>query len=372
MTTSKNKFKYILLYFAIIILAIFQFVLHRDIVFMMDDNWYSTNLVTGQPLSGLADVYHSQIWHFHNWGGRVITHGLLQILLMGGELLCDIANLLCTLLLAFLICRIAGKRQPYWFLIAFSLIIFLNPNIKMSMFWQSGSVNYVYSSTWILLYLGIFLAHMCSPESKHFPLINFYMPLLGLITGWSNENMGPSGFIFSLLVIFCLIKIQNKKPPLWMITGSLFCLLGSILVILAPGNFVRVSCIPETSFGQTLYERMLSMLCAGTDFLFPTVLILVSLLLVNVVFFEYKIQTHEILLLIHAVLSYGAMVLSPHYPDRSTFGTMIVCIILIIPLLDNLLNHCKNKKQCSHIFALIFWSYAIYKVLFEIYIMQSI
>ena len=36
------------------------------------------------------------------------------------------------------------------------------------------------------------------------------------------------------------------------------------------------------------------------------------------------------LLLLCALLSWGAMVLSPHYPDRATFGTMVMisCVIL--------------------------------------------
>ena len=56
-----------------------------SVPFMMDDIWYSTNLATGNTLSGLGDVIESQVWHYLNWGGRSITHAFLQLSLMCGE-----------------------------------------------------------------------------------------------------------------------------------------------------------------------------------------------------------------------------------------------------------------------------------------------
>ena len=69
----------------IVILAVAEWFGHRRITFMMDDEWYGTNLVTNQPLRGLSDIIESQIWHFRNWGGRCMTHGILQLTLMSGE-----------------------------------------------------------------------------------------------------------------------------------------------------------------------------------------------------------------------------------------------------------------------------------------------
>ena len=55
--------------------------------------------------------------------------------------------------------------------------------------------------------------------------------------GWSNENMGPTVLILSLVVM--LSAAENKKIPVWMYLGNISCLAGSILMIVAPGNFVR-------------------------------------------------------------------------------------------------------------------------------------
>ncbi len=368
MKPRKEKLSTVFIIIAITILAIAEFILHREVIFMMDDNWYSTNLATGNPLHSISDVVESQRWHFLNWGGRIITHGLLQLTLMMGELFCDFLNLIMTFLLTHIMCIIANRRTLFSFFTGFTLIIALNANMKMSMFWQSGAANYIYSSVWILFFLWVYLRHIQAPDQTDLTLVNLWLPFLGLITGWSNENMGPASFVLTIIVILYTHIVQKGKVPLWMITGSFFCLLGSAFVILAPGNFVRVSCLPEESFFQTLYNRILSMLCAGTEYLFGSALFLVVLVLVYTVYFKEKLQPFHWMLLIHAILSYGAMVLSPHYPDRATFGTMVVCIILIISILSDIFEKKQPMRKFVYVFMSFIWIYSLYAILREIYL----
>ncbi len=351
----------------VLLLIIAEFVLHRKITFMMDDNWYSTNLATDRPLSGISDVLESQIWHFFNWGGRVITHGILQLTLMAGELFCDILNVLMTLLLTWMICVLAKQKHPFWFLTGFTMLTALNANIKMSMYWQSGTANYVYATTWILVFLWVYLRQVQTPDAQPLPLVNLWLPVLGLITGWSNENMGPASFVIAVATMVYLKKGLQQKLPVWSITGALFCLLGSCLVILAPGNFVRVSNMDEVSLGETLYNRLLSMLCAGTDFLFATALLLVMLLFIYTIILKERLQPVHWMLLAHAILSYGAMVLSPHYPDRATFGTMAVCIVLMISLMADIIHKHEQWRKPLFLTTACLWCYAMYIVLQEIY-----
>ena len=180
--------------------------------------------------------------------------------------------------------------------------------------------------------------------------------------------MGPSSFVISVMAILYIRIVQKRKLSLWMLSGAFFCLIGSALVILAPGNFVRVSHLPEESFFQTLYNRLLSMLCAGTDYLFGTVLFLVLLLLIYTIYLKEKLQPLHWFLLIHAILSYGAMVLSPHYPDRATFGTMAVCIILIVSILSDILEKCQHFRKYIYLFMNLLWIYSLYTILREIYL----
>ena len=81
------------------VLLLVMFVTHRAIPFMMDDLWYSTMLSDDTPITSISDIVKSQIWHYNNWGGRSMTHGILQLTLLAGELAADVLNIVFTLLL---------------------------------------------------------------------------------------------------------------------------------------------------------------------------------------------------------------------------------------------------------------------------------
>ena len=63
------------------------------------------------------------------------------------------------------------------------------------------------------------------------------MFLLGVISGWTNENTA-----FGLIVITLLSTIFNKgkeKLPKYKISGLIGTIAGFIIMIAAPGNYVR-------------------------------------------------------------------------------------------------------------------------------------
>ena len=231
----------------ILILAAAEWLCHRRVPFMMDDLWYATNLKTDQPLQGLGDILESQLWHFMNWGGRCVTHGILQMTLMSGEFAADILNMAATFLLGWMVCVTAGWRKPFCFLCASSLIVALNANVKMSMFWQAGAANYLYITVFILLFVWCYLRELPdeggflsgspspggsspgssfsdgkAPEGKRLPGITLWIIPLGILAGWSNENMGPAVWVLSLAVILLGIR-EGRKARLWMVLGSLAC-----------------------------------------------------------------------------------------------------------------------------------------------------
>ena len=107
---------------------------HRAVVFTMDDEWYSTKLYDTAPVTGLWDIVKSQIWHYNNWGGRSIAHGILQLTLMAGQWAADLLNVAVTVLLGVLMCRVAGQRGLWAFLAALSMVLGLNADWRMTMF----------------------------------------------------------------------------------------------------------------------------------------------------------------------------------------------------------------------------------------------
>lgn len=316
-----------------ILLVISVFIIyltHKAIPFMMDDLWYSTLLSEETPIASFSDIVRSQIWHYFNWGGRSMTHGILQMILLAGEQVADILNVAVTLLLAGAICLVSENRTLPAFFAAFGMMFGLNANWKMSMFWQSGAANYLYITVFILLFAHCYLRELPdegTPKTLH--LITFWIIPLGILTGWSNENMGPSLWILSLAVIFLTWR-EKHTLKLWMLLGNVSCLAGSMLCILAPGNFIRSAQSGEAQLGflWRLFLRCYAESKGALEFLFPTLLVLFLLCILH----GPKPDIKNKLLLFTALLSWGAFLLSPHYPDRASFGTMILCICVILSL----------------------------------------
>lgn len=342
-----------------------MYMTHRKVPFMMDDLWYSTMLSDDSPITSLGDIIKSQIWHYHNWGGRSMAHGILQFTLLAGEQTADILNVGATLLLAWVVCMTAGQKKLPFFPAAMGMTLGLNANWKMSMFWQAGAANYLYMTVFILLYVFCYLRELSDDgevlNTKPLPGITFWMIPLGILTGWSNENMGPAVWILSLLVILDNLKKKKRIAP-WMLLGSLFCLFGSIMLIAAPGNFVRSSEAGDSQYGLLwrCYLRMYAESKALLEYLFPVLLVLGLVLIVGRCALKISLGRRNAALLFTALMSWGAMILSPHYPDRAAFGTMLLLICVILSMAGKIVQQRQDLSLPLFCGAVLVWLRGMY------------
>ena len=362
---TEKKSKKILGILTIILLGIsilVMYLTHRRVPFMMDDLWYSTMLSEDTPIRTFGDIVKSQIWHYKNWGGRSMTHGILQLTLLTGEQVADILNIIFTLLLAGSICLVARQKHLGAFFGATAMVLGLNANWKMSMFWQAGAANYLYITVFILLFVFCYLREVGEDTTvSPLPGIVFWILPLGILAGWSNENMGPAVWLLSVAVILTTAK-KKSRIPCWMLVGSVSALLGSIMVIVAPGNFVRSSQAPDREYGflWRLFMRCYAEGKATMEYLFPTLLVLAAVLLVGKCALKIPIGRQNIYLLLLALLSWGAMVLSPHYPDRASFGTMVFMICVIISMTGKILEKRKDLLWPMWAGSVLIWLRGMY------------
>ena len=362
---TEKKSKKILGILTIILLGIsilVMYLTHRRVPFMMDDLWYSTMLSEDTPIRTFGDIVKSQIWHYKNWGGRSMTHGILQLTLLTGEQIADILNIIFTLLLSGSICLVARQKHLGAFFGATAMVLGLNANWKMSMFWQAGAANYLYITVFILLFVFCYLREVGEDTTvSPLPGIVFWILPLGILAGWSNENMGPAVWLLSVAVILTTAK-KKSRIPCWMLVGSVSALLGSIMVIVAPGNFVRSSQAPDREYGflWRLFMRCYAEGKATMEYLFPTLLVLAAVLLVGKCALKIPIGRQNIYLLLLALLSWGAMVLSPHYPDRASFGTMVFMICVIISMTGKILEKRKDLLWPMWAGSVLIWLRGMY------------
>ena len=146
-----------------------------------------------------------------------------------------------------------------------------------------------------------------------------------------------------------------------MVIGSLACLAGSILMITAPGNFVRSSQVKEGEYGLLwrCFLRGYAQSKGLLEFLFPTLLVLGAVLLVCRAL-KLTVGRKNLLLLFCALLSWGAMILSPHYPDRASFGTMVLLICVILNLAVRIYRERRDLGLPLWIFSVLIWLRGMY------------
>ncbi len=319
----------------------------REVPVMMDDEWYSTVLFAERPLTSLQDILQAQVWHYNNWGGRTVAHTIAQLILLYlREPVADALNVAMIVLLAWMINAVTWERRFSFVTLTVGFLHGLNANWKMSMYWQTGACNYLYTTVLILAFLWLYLRQAEAEQKREIPGSLLLAPVLGLLSGWTNENMGPAVWVLTLMVM--LLRRRRKQAiRLWMPIGSLFCLAGSVLMIMAPGNGVRSAEVASSQYG-VLWQIFLRMygVCKGAwEYLFPVILVTAALVLVNVCVLGNRLKEKDMLLLAGALLSWGAMVLSPHYPDRASFGTMCLLICVIVSQAGAVLQR-RDDRRC--------------------------
>lgn len=337
---------------------------HIRAPFMTDDLWYGTNIATDGPLKGVKDIWESQVWHYLNWGGRSVTHTILQFVLMSGPTVADILNVIMTFVLSAVVllfsCNLAGVKldtvsKIFSITVISGMLHGLNANWLMSMYWQSGSANYLYITSFIMIFMWCYVRELGTEPAAPLKGIVFWMIPLAVVTGWSNENMGPTAWLIS---VFTIIYLRKKKMPvkIWMILGSLFSLLGSAACILAPGNFVRSAEVDtDKGFLWKLFLRFYSESRAGIDFLYPVIILTLLLIIIYFPIYKNKWDPKTIVMPVAAVVSWGGMVLSPHYPDRATFGTMVMLLIVALSLVLRIIRDHKELKPWLNGALILIW-----------------
>ncbi len=353
--TKKNSINssilgYIIASIALVAIFLLVFTTNRKVIFMMDDIWYWHNLVTDEPISNISDIIESQIWHYNNWGGRIVAHSLLQLLLWSGFLCCDILNTLGLALLTLLLGKYGVKKNQLWnILLAVSLIIGCNPALRDTLFWQSGSANYLYMSLIYLPFTWMYLRTLKDDnllESLTKPLFSILLAIVffawGILAGWTNENIGPTIAILTIVIETLLVK-SKKKLQAWMVTGTIGCIIGSALMILAPGNKIRE--LEVHNYGNwklNLCHRAIDYLKPAYEWLTLIILITVFSFILYVLVLNHMPDIVTILILSSGILAYGALILSPHIPERAMFGILCFLAWGSIRMLDKVFEESKN------------------------------
>ena len=168
--------------------------------------------------------------------------------------------------------------------------------------------------------------------------------LLGIIAGWTNENTA-FGLIVATVGILLISKFEYKeKITKWKISGLVGTIVGFVILIIAPGNYVRNSLVNDNTFIVVkLIGRILNDTVSMINVLKPLFILMIVLFTIYI-YYKKKIDKYFYVFFSASILSVYAMVLSPTFPERAWFGIVVFMVISVFNLLINILSMKKVIK----------------------------
>ncbi len=295
---------------------------------------------TTQRISGFGDIVDSQWRHYFTWGGRTVAHFLAQTFLWWGKDVFNFLNTGCFIILLLEMewiinegeigLNFSAKDILWLFGSIWSFSVYLGAVFT----WLTVSCNYLWTTMILLTFMLVYERHYIWPEKEYYNhTIIFFFFLLGILAGWTNENV-PCFII--LILGFHLVKGYKKEKRIspFLLFGLLGLFFGYMVLVGAPGNYVR-------------YTRQLTdgIIDPGISLIRENFLVLRNVLLIRIIMYFYVIRNLYLfyrtrtyneyknlynMSLFFLIISFTTMVImvfSPYFRYRSSFPGLIFLII---------------------------------------------
>lgn len=344
-------------YYAIgIFLAIFfiMIALNSYTPYVADD---FTNMYTKGDVrvSSIADVIYNQKGRYVGTNGRTVAHTIGALLLMLDKYLINFLNTIVFCLFIYFIYRfsrlndyfgidITSKKykkliaknkygrnlyKAFYILLSFLAIWYFTPVFGQNYLWVMGSANYLWTSV-IILGIILFIREMAILKKtlESVPLTLFII-IFSFIAGWTNESSVPAMIV---IVLYYLVKMkkENTRGIIYIVFMLVNMLVGFIVMITAPGNFVRMKYFREPgSLIEKLAFRYSNMSGRFIKYLLVLFMINLVFLIIARLFYIKKNMEPEVYCFA-GFISYFSMILSPTFPPREAISSVIFFVISII------------------------------------------
>lgn len=320
-----------------ILIFAFIFVFNSVTPLIMDDYQYSFiyGIVGAERVNSLNDIVVSQINHYLHWGGRTVAHTIAQFFLMFPKWVFNIANSLVFCGLIYLICEHAKNlkcNRYVMIIVAFFAIWFFMPEFGQTILWLTGSCNYLWGSFFILLALLPFTRKLDNHEYKMNVYQIIFFAIISFIGGWCNENTSGA-LVFLMLVIIIALLFKRVKIEKHFYLFIILSLISFVIMILSPGNYLRSALVnPISDIIIVEYaNRFANCMLMFRDVLLKIFILTLLIEMFNVFICNNKNSIEKTLIFLLGSLACNfAMILSPFYVARASFGAIVFAIIALV------------------------------------------
>lgn len=181
------------------------------------DDWvYMLSFSTKEPIRHIRDIFPSMYVHSYRMNGRILSHGLVQLLFLLPPWCFDILNSAVYTLLMYLSLRLCmpGKRKKTW-LLGFLVLGFwtLLPAFGEAALWTVGSVNYLWALLFGLLYLFPFVRSFRQSEKRWTAAGKIGFTVFSVLMGMYTEI---TSFVVLFLSVLLLLGSGKRVKKTWL------------------------------------------------------------------------------------------------------------------------------------------------------------
>jgi len=220
-------------------------------------------------------------------------------------------------------------------LVTFLAVWFFTPVLGQTMLWLIGSTAYLWSLNVILLFLLPFRMYAENQDYIKDRLI--YAPplfILGVAAGWLSPNGSGAACLLACMFL-AYYKFNKIRIPKMLVISLLGAIVGFIIMLKAPGNFVRAGAY---TFSLNLFvSNVLVVIARWQQHL------LLLTFCVGILFWKtIRNTTHKktatlSIASLYVLASYAGhlvMVASPQFPSRATILSVFLLLISVGILLQ--------------------------------------
>jgi hypothetical protein len=311
------------------------------------NSWYEPHT---RLLENFNDIIASTVNMYKTWHGRSVADFLnFFFMFLRDKTIFNIGNTLVYGLCVFLMCYHAAgsvkKIHPLHFLCVNILLWLFIPHWGQNLLWLTGSCNYLWTSTIILLFLVPFRKRRDNPGwSPRFYVSLLWLPV-GVLSGWSMEN-SASGILVLLIAHFALKCMRKERAVLFEITGMLGFMAGFFMLLRSRHNLFPGFLQLVINSAKVLAQFLI------TDGLLLAVIVMIGI--EHIVYKKQKIPLTVCGYFTAALASVAAMVIPGYFGGRACFFTQVFLIITLLSLVFEIAQYTPKRYVYSSFILMFF------------------
>ena len=301
-----------------------------------DDFAYCFSFADWTRIRHVGQIIPSMAEHRNVTNGRVIVHGLVQLLLLLPRPVYCALNALNAVLLCALIRRMIAlpSRKQEMVILLFGICFFccFLPAFGENVLWLDGSLNYFWGLSCSLLFLFPFLMDYLALPHHESVFLSVMRIFLAFVFGTWSENASLV-FLFLAVCLYLLQWIKTRQFRLFPLFWIVAAMAGYVFLIAAPATAGRAGASSVSVIGYNF--RVLFQ--AARDYLLWPLLILAVLFALAVSYHvEKRLLIASALLFVGALLTHLSYTFAAYFVPRHLCTTVFLLMLAAVLLLAGL------------------------------------